>query len=28
MVKPVDYVQFVEVMRTIKTYWTIGELTE
>ena len=28
MVKPVDYVQFVEVMRTIKTYWTIGELPE
>ncbi|RLC50854.1 MAG: response regulator [Candidatus Cloacimonadota bacterium] len=26
MVKPVDYIQFVEVMRTISKYWTISEL--
>ncbi|MBF0186707.1 MAG: response regulator [Magnetococcales bacterium] len=26
MVKPVDYVQFVEVMRTINMYWTLSEL--
>ena len=24
--KPVDYRQFVEVMRTIDAYWTIGEM--
>ncbi len=26
MVKPVDYKQFVEVMRTIDLYWTLSEL--
>jgi CheY-like chemotaxis protein len=26
MVKPVDYQQFVEVMRTIRLYWTLSEL--
>ena len=26
MVKPVDYLQFVEVMRAISMYWTISEL--
>ena len=26
MVKPVDYVQFVEVVRTINLYWTLSEL--
>ena len=26
MVKPVDYKQFVEVLRTINLYWTISEL--
>jgi CheY-like chemotaxis protein len=26
MVKPVDYQQFVEVMRTIDLYWTLSEL--
>ena len=26
MVKPVDYRQFVEVMRTIDLYWTLSEL--
>ncbi|MBF0182810.1 MAG: response regulator [Magnetococcales bacterium] len=26
MVKPVDYVQFVEVIRTINLYWTLSEL--
>ncbi|RMG35517.1 MAG: response regulator, partial [Methanobacteriota archaeon] len=28
MVKPVDYVQFVETIRTIKMYWTLSELPE
>ena len=28
MIKPVDYLQFVEVMRTIKMYWTLSELAE
>lgn len=28
MAKPVDYRQFVEVMRTINTYWTISEMPE
>lgn len=28
MIKPVDYLQFVEVMRTIKVYWTLSELPE
>ena len=26
MIKPVDYRQFVEVMRTIRLYWTLSEL--
>jgi len=26
MVKPVDYLQFVEVLRTVNIYWTISEL--
>jgi len=26
MIKPVDYQQFVEVMRTIRLYWTLSEL--
>jgi len=26
MIKPVDYQQFVEVMRTIDLYWTLSEL--
>ena len=26
LVKPVDYVQFVEVMKTINLYWTLSEL--
>ena len=26
MIKPVDYIQFVEVMRAIKLYWTFSEL--
>lgn len=26
MVKPVDYLQFVETMRTIEMYWTLSEL--
>lgn len=26
MIKPVDYRQFVEMMRTINLYWTISEL--
>lgn len=26
MAKPVDYQQFVEVMRSINTYWTISEM--
>ena len=28
MVKPVEYQQFVEVMRTINLYWTLSELPE
>lgn len=28
MIKPVDYLQFVEVMRTINLYWTLSELSE
>ena len=28
MVKPVDYQQFVEVMRTIDLYWTLSELPQ
>ncbi len=28
MVKPVDYLQFVEVMKTIHLYWTLSELPE
>ena len=28
MIKPVDYLQFVEVMRTIKLYWTLSELSD
>lgn len=28
MVKPVNYLQFVEVMRTINLYWTISELPD
>ena len=26
MIKPVDYMQFVETMRTIEMYWTLSEL--
>ncbi len=26
MIKPVDYVQFVETMKTIKLYWSLSEL--
>lgn len=26
MIKPVDYMQFVEVVRTINLYWTLSEL--
>ena len=26
MIKPVDYLQFVETMRTIEVYWTLSEL--
>lgn len=26
MIKPVDYMQFVEVIRTIDLYWTLSEL--
>ncbi len=26
MIKPVDYLQFVEVIRTINLYWTLSEL--
>jgi CheY-like chemotaxis protein len=26
MIKPVDYMQFVEVMRAINIYWTLSEL--
>jgi CheY-like chemotaxis protein len=28
MLKPVDYLQFVEVMRAINMYWTLSELPE
>ena len=28
MVKPVDYVKFVEVIKRIDLYWTISELPE
>ena len=28
MIKPVDYVQFVEIMRAIKDYWMMSELSE
>ncbi len=28
MAKPVDYRQFVEVMRSINTYWTISEMPQ
>jgi CheY-like chemotaxis protein len=28
MIKPVDYIQFVEVVRTINLYWTISELPD
>lgn len=28
MVKPVDYLQFVDVVRTIDLYWTLNELPE
>jgi len=28
MVKPVDYLQFVEVIKTIHLYWTLSELPE
>lgn len=28
MIKPVDYIQFVEVVKTIHLYWTISELPE
>ncbi|MBF0620448.1 MAG: response regulator [Magnetococcales bacterium] len=28
MVKPVDYVQFVDVIQTINMYWTLSELPE
>jgi len=27
MIKPVDYLQFVEVVRTINLYWTVSELS-
>ncbi|MCF6158444.1 MAG: response regulator [wastewater metagenome] len=27
MIKPVDYLQFVEVIRTINLYWTLSELS-
>ncbi len=26
MLKPVDYIQFVEVMKAIKIYWTLSEM--
>jgi DNA-binding response OmpR family regulator len=26
MIKPVDYMQFVEVVKTINLYWTLSEL--
>ncbi len=28
MIKPVDYLQFVEVVRTIDLYWTLSELPD
>ena len=28
MVKPVDYQQFVDVIRTIDAYWTLSELPD
>ena len=28
MIKPVDYLQFVETMRTIDMYWTLSELPD
>ncbi len=28
MIKPVDYVQFVELMRAIKIYWMLSETTK
>jgi CheY-like chemotaxis protein len=28
MIKPVDYLKFVEVIRTIDMYWTLSELPE
>lgn len=28
MVKPVDYLKFVEVIKTINLYWTVSELPE
>lgn len=28
MVKPVDYMQFVDVIRTINMYWTLSELPD
>lgn len=28
MVKPVDYIQFVDVIKTINLYWTLSELPE
>ena len=28
MIKPVDYQQFVETMKTIKLYWTISQLPD
>lgn len=26
MIKPVDYIKFVEIIKTIKIYWTLSEL--
>ncbi len=28
MIKPVDYIQFVEMMKAINIYWTLSELAE
>ncbi len=28
MIKPVDYLQFIETMRAIKMYWTLSELAD
>jgi len=28
MIKPVDYINFVEVVKTINLYWTISELPD